>query len=107
MRCLTLEDAHRQLVSYLGDDQQPRRGERTMRCARFYFGDQSVANAYWIALRLLECIGSWEDAWLWLNKPDTWNRQGLHLYTRLRQSYGELRTVQEAPVQQFHGYEDA
>ena len=78
-----------------------------MKCVRFYFGEESIANAYWVALRLIECVGPWEEAWLWLNKPDTWKRQGLHLFNRLRQSYGEIGLIEESPVQQFYGYEEA
>lgn len=107
MRCLTLEDARRVLAPSLGDDGKPRRNEPDMRGGRFYFGAESIGNLYWVVLRLLECVGPWEDAWLWLDNTDTWKRQGLHLYNRLRQSYGDLRMIQEAPVHQFHGYEEA
>lgn len=107
MRCLTLEDARKVLASWLGDDGKPRRGEANMKAGRFYFGSESLANVYWVVNRLVECVGPWEDAWLWLDNPDTWKRQGLHLYTRLRHSYGDYRIVQEAPVHQFHGYEEA
>lgn len=107
MRCLTLEEARRVLSSYLADDGKPRRRDVDMKGGRFYFGAESVANVYWVVFRLVESVGPWEDAWLWLESPDTWKRQGLHLFNRLRQSYGELRTIKEAPVHQFHGYEEA
>lgn len=107
MRCLTLEDARRVLAPWLGDDGKPRRGDADLKRGRFSFGSESLANVYWVVFCLVECVGPWEDAWLWLDNPDTWKRQGLHLYNRLRQSYGDLRMVQEAPVHQFHGYEEA
>ena len=107
MRCLTLNDAKTALSSWLGEDGKPRRRESDMRCVRFYVGDESILKLYWIVLCLVEALGPWEEAWLWPDEPDTWNRQGLHLYVRLRQSYGELRLLSEAPVQQFYGFEQA
>src|SRR5690242_4044391 len=105
MHFLTLEDARRVLASQLDERGLPRRGEGGMRSGLFYFGDQYLTNTFWVALRLIETVGPWEDAYLWLHNPDTSKRDGLHLAYRLRQSYGELRALQEAPVHQFHGYE--
>lgn len=105
MRCLTLSEAKNVLGPWLGEDGTPRRGEPNMKCVRFYVGSESFRRLFWVVFRLLESLGAWEDAWLWLDERDTWNRQGLHLYTRLRQSYGDLRLLSEAPVHQFHGFE--
>ncbi len=107
MRCLTLLEAKKALAPWLNENGELRRGEPDMKYAQFYLGAESFTRLYWIASRLVECLGPWEDAWLWLEQPDTWNRQGLHLYSRLRQSYGELRLLVEAPVHQFHGFETA
>src|SRR5262245_41123451 len=107
MRCLTLSEAKNSLASWLGEDGKVRRGEPNMKCARFYVGAESFTKLYWVGFRLMECLGPWEEAWLWLEDPDTWNRQGLHLYTKLRQSYGDSRLVTEAPVHQFYGFEAA
>src|SRR5213075_2156110 len=93
MRCLTLDEARRLLANQLGDDGKPTCSPPDTTGARFYFGSSSLADTYWVALRLIECVGPWEDAWLWLDNPDTWKRQGLHLYNKLRQSYGELRLI--------------
>ena len=75
--------------------------------ATFYVGAECLGNAYWTALRLVECVGPWEDAWLWVDGPDTWKRQGLHLFTRLRMSYSDHQIIQEAPVHRFAGFEAA
>ena len=107
MRCLTVEEARAGLPGHLAEDQYPKRGEPNMKCGLFYFGDETVPNTFWIARRLVESLGHWEEACLWLNQPDTWKRNGFHLYNRLRQSYGDYRLVTEAPVHQFYGYEQA
>jgi hypothetical protein len=107
MRCLDLVEARERLATMLDGEQLPRRGDPGMTCGLFYFGDESLVNAFWIALRLIESVGPWNEAWLWLHQPDTAKRNGLHLYDRLRLSYGERRLVGEAPVHQFQGYEQA
>ena len=107
MRCVTIDEARQTLATLLGADGMPRRGEPDMLGGLFYFGDECLANAYWVALRLIEVLGPWEDAWLWLNKPDTSKRYGLHMYQRLRQSYEDFRLIEEAPVHWFRGYEHA
>ena len=104
---LSLNDARQKLSTLLDANLLPRRGEPGMKCGLFYFGDEVLANAFWIALRLIEGVGPWEEAWLWLHKPDTYKRYGLHLYNRLRLSYGEHRLIDDAPVHHFHGYEHA
>ncbi len=107
MRCLTLDEARRALAHCVGSDGRPIVRGADMKGARFYFGEEPLANIYWVAFRLVECIGSWEDAWLWVDRPDTWKRQGLHLFNRLRESYGQQSLITDKPVHQFHGYEEA
>jgi hypothetical protein len=98
MRCLTVAEAGFALAPVLGADGRVRRGEPGMQSARFYAGAQPIANVYWVAAVLLEVLNDWEDAWLCLEDADTWKRQGLHLFNRLRLSYGETRLVRETPV---------
>jgi hypothetical protein len=95
------------LATLLNDSGVPKRGEPGMLSGEFYFGDECLANAVWVSLRPLEVLGPWDDAWLWLHKPDTSKTLGLHMYDRIRQSYGDSRYVEECPVHQFRGYEHA
>jgi hypothetical protein len=105
MRCLTESEARQILNSWLATDGSLRRGGPDTKRVRFYIGSEPFTKLNGVVFRLLECLGPWEEAWLWLEEPTTWNRPGLHLYTRLRQSYGELRLVTESPVHQFYGFE--
>jgi len=109
MRCLTVNEARNILSvrSLLGENNLPRLGEPEMNCGLFYFGDECLTNTFWVALRMIESVGPFEAAWLWVHEPDTWKRNGLHLYDRLRLSYGDHRLIGEAPVHQFSGYEQA
>ena len=46
-----------------------------------------------------------EACLLWVTDWGIWSSENLHLYYRLRQSYGELRLLDEAPAQLFLDYE--
>ena len=48
-----------------------------------------------------------EACLLWVTAWDIWGSQNWHLYYRLRQSYGELRTLGDAPGHLFLDYESA
>lgn len=107
MHCLRIAEARALAVNWLGDDREIRRADDEMQSERVHLGAESYQRVYELAMRLVEVLGPWEEAWLWLREVDTWNRQGLHLYTRVRESYGERSLITEKPVQQFYGFESA
>lgn len=57
---------------------------------------------------LTQAVGPWESALLWITEWDVWtSSRNLHLFYRLRQSYGEMRLLEEAPGHLFLDYEKA
>lgn len=59
-----------------------------------------------LANTLIEALGPWESALLWITEWDVWpSSRNLHLFYRLRQSYGETRLLEDAPGHLFHVYE--
>jgi hypothetical protein len=89
----------------LDSDGKPQRGGAGMKCARFYFGSARLTAAYWLSGQLYNAVGPSQEAWLWLNNPDTWNRKGLHLATIMREAVGERRVVTQSPVHHFYYFE--
>jgi hypothetical protein len=56
--------------------------------------------------RLLEqTLQPREACLLWVTDWGVWGSENLHLYYRLRQSYGELRLLEDAPAHLFLNYE--
>jgi hypothetical protein len=62
---------------------------------RLYYLSRQIAAAMMEARR--PCL-------LWIQETDIWEAN-LHLYYRLRQSYGNCRLVEDAPGHEFLGYE--
>ena len=64
--------------------------------------------AHAIAESLTHGLTQGETALLWIDQWDIWpGGENWHLYYRLRQSYGDLRLLAEAPGHLFLGYESA
>jgi hypothetical protein len=56
---------------------------------------------------LERALQPWEACLLWVTDWGIWSSDNLHLYYRLRQSYGDLRLLDEAPAHLFLDYEAA
>ena len=58
--------------------------------------------------RLADAIGPWNTSLLWVVTTDIWpSSTNLHLYYRVRQSYGDYRLISQAPGHLFLNYEIA
>jgi hypothetical protein len=64
MRFLTVQGAREMFPRFVDQDGTPRRPPSGMTGARFYFGSEALANVYWLALKLINSVGPWEEAWL-------------------------------------------
>jgi hypothetical protein len=57
--------------------------------------------------RIEQALTPRESLLLWVTDWGIWSAENLHLYYRLRQSYGDLRQLEDAPGHLFHSYEAA
>lgn len=105
MQFFTIDEAHIRLAHLLDPGGKPQRSYPEIPVARFSFREQHLSKVVSTVLGIVDAVGPWEEAWLWLDKPDTWNRELLPLYYRLRQSCNDHRLVTEAPVHFFHRHE--
>jgi hypothetical protein len=105
MRLLTVDEAKRQLPAAILEAGKPALPESRTDILRFSFGDLPASHLVANAVKIVDSVGPWEDAWLWVPEPDTWNRPLLHLYYRFRESFHDFRLIREAPVHFFHGFE--
>jgi hypothetical protein len=65
-----------------------------------------VFKGYAVAEVLEQVLQPWEECLLMVDLTGVWSCN-LHLYYRVRQSYGDLRLVEEAPGHLFLKYEQA
>ncbi len=72
----------------------------------FFFKDVSATDFLWLGWRLADVLGPWDECMLWVTQSEIW-AANLHLYYRLRQSYGDMRLLREAPCHLFLAFEDA
>ena len=54
---------------------------------------------------VVDALAPWEESMLWIDAPLQWNREALHLYYKVRQAYGDVKLIQEAPVHYFLQHE--
>jgi hypothetical protein len=75
---------------------------------RVDFTQRRDPNEYWLAQRIVSFAETADPALAWFTTTGVWSsRENLHLYYRLRQSYGDLRLLDEAPGHLCLGYERA
>lgn len=61
-----------------------------------------------LAERVRDALGPWRSCLLWVTDSDIWSSaSNLHLFYRLRASYGENRLLTSAPAHVFQSYESA
>ena len=68
--------------------------------ARIYFEDSPAYRHYWIAEQLVRATHPlWDTCLFWVGLTGVWtSNENLHLYYRLRASYGELSHVEDRPA---------
>lgn len=88
----------------LSKNGQPDLSLRTTR--RLEFRDLSIRKAMWFVDRLVNFIGPFDRAVLWVTESGVWpSSENLHLYYRLRQAYGDKRLAEDAPGHLFLQHE--
>ncbi|HJU68995.1 MAG TPA: hypothetical protein VJ650_12225 [Gemmatimonadaceae bacterium] len=66
-----------------------------------------VSTATEFCRQLEQALQPREACLLWVTDWGVWSSENLHLYYRLRQSYGDVRLLHEAPAHLFLDYEAA
>jgi hypothetical protein len=71
---------------------------------RIKFDDN--VSSYALARRIVKALGDPPEMCLWITEYGIWpSVENLHLYYRVRNSYGDSRPLSEAPAHRFLGYE--
>src|SRR5690242_13734825 len=61
---------------------------------------------FWFSRLLEKSLGPWNRCLFWVTTYGVWqNAENWHLYYRLRQSYGDLRLIEDAPAHLFLQFE--
>lgn len=68
-------------------------------CAlEFVFVHEPAGRLFWLSQRIVAALDYWDWCLLWVTLTGVWaSSENLHLYYRLRQSYGDQRHLDEAP----------
>ena len=83
----------------------PDPGERNV--VKLFF-EEDRHRSFYLAKTLVSWLGNFESCLLWINEYGIWpSSEDLHLYYRLRTSYGDGRRLREAPGHLFSGDEKA
>lgn len=70
--------------------------------------EHSLAYSYPIASKIAALLGTSGTRLLWVNEYGIWSSsENLHLYYRVRMSYGDHRSLQAAPGHRFLDFESA
>jgi hypothetical protein len=65
---------------------------------QFLFTREPAPRLFWLSRRIVAALDHWDWCLLWVRLSGVWaSSENLHLYYRLRQSYGDLRHLEEAP----------
>ena len=105
MHFLTVADARSWCEGRVQTDDAgwPVRPSRRARHARV-----PVSSAIAFCRALENALQPRYECLLWVSETDVWrSSENLHLYYRLRQSYGDFRRLHEAPAHLFHPFEAA
>jgi hypothetical protein len=95
----------RSVGALVSEDGVPHRTFPDLPVARLSLRQQTLGSVVSSAIAIIDAVGPWEEAWLWIHNPDGWNRPLLPLYYRIRQSHLEPRLIGEAPVHFFLRHE--
>jgi hypothetical protein len=65
---------------------------------RFVFTHEPASRLFWLSQLLVDAIEYWDEALLWVVLSGVWgSSENMHLYYRLRLSYGDHRHLEQAP----------
>lgn len=72
------------------------------------YENQPAGKLYFLSRSISTLLDYWEEALLWITETGVWSSsENLHLYYRLRQGYGDLRHIDQAPVHLLLTHESA
>jgi len=102
MRFLTIEQARQQLHDgeprRLDDRGSPLHAPPEFHSLQFVFANEPAPRLHWLSQHIIAVLEYWDWCLLWVTLTGVWaSSENLHLYYRLRQSYGDLRHLEEAP----------
>jgi hypothetical protein len=84
------------------------RGEPTQPSHQSRYAHVPVSSEVAFCRQLENALRPRDEILLWVTESDVWrSSENLHLYYHLRQSYGDLRQLHEAPGHLFHPFEAA
>jgi hypothetical protein len=73
-----------------------------------YFSDKNWSQLTWFSGFLASYLQPFRECLLWVTEWGVWpSSENLHLFYRLRESYGERRHLHDAPGHSFLGHENA
>jgi len=101
MRFLTHEEARGWCKGgnpeFLDDRRNPMQWPSKFQVLRFFYSNEPPGRLYWISQVLVGALEYWDEAILWVVLTGVWS-ENLHLYYRIRQSYGDQRHLDQAPA---------
>ena len=102
MRFLTDEQAREWMRGgeppRLDDRGFPRHKPPGFHALQFAFAREAAPRLFWLSQCIEVALEPWDSCLLWVTQSGVWgSSENLHLYNRLRQSYGDLRHLEEAP----------
>ena len=102
MRFLTTQEAQawcKGIPAALDEGGRPARWPANSELVRFVFGHEPAGRLFWISERLMAALDYWDEALLWVVESGVWgSSENTHLYYRVRQSYGDVRHLEQAPA---------
>ena len=74
---------------------------------RYSFEDSDEYAYFWLAQTVVRSLEYFDECLLWVTQTGVWmSNENLHLYYRLRQSYGDSFLVHEKPAALFLRHEE-
>jgi len=109
MRFLTNEDSRawcKGKPPYLDERGWPVQWPAGFQAIRVIFTHEPAGRLFWLSQQLMDGLGFWDESLLWVFITGVFEAsRDAHLYYRVRQSYGDLRHIQEAPGHLALGHE--
>ena len=109
MRFLTKEESRAWCKGeppYLNERGVPVQWPPGFQAIRAIFTREPAGRLFWLSHQLMGGLGFWDEALLWVFITGVFEAsQDAHVYYRVRQSYGDLRHLQEAPGHLALGHE--
>jgi hypothetical protein len=66
---------------------------------QFVYANVPAGRLFWLSQQVVSALEYWEEALLWVVLSGIWpSCENLHLYYRLRESYGDKRHLDQAPA---------